>query len=76
MMIAANARVDHGDRMETTLDDYLKLSEWRETPITIRQGIPGLMHDCPFHEKLRLKIADRLMQLDLKDIRETMRNPF
>lgn len=72
MMIAANARWDHGDRMKTTLDDYLNCLN-DEKPITIRQGIQGLMQIVPFHEKLRLKIADRLMQLDLKEIRETMR---
>jgi len=72
MMIAVNARWDHGDRMENMLDDYLCCLH-DEKPITVRQCIQGLLQIVPFHQKLRLQIADRLMELDLKGIRETMR---
>ena len=72
MMIAANARWDHKDRMEKTLDEYLVCLN-DEKPITVRQGIQGLMQIVPFHPKLHAKIADRLMRVDLKEIRETMR---
>lgn len=72
MLIAENTRWDAQNRMEDTIDEYLKLLK-DEKPITIRQCIQSLGKVALFTPGLNGKIADCLISVDLLNIKETMR---
>lgn len=71
-LIAENARWDTGDRTASALDEYLSLLE-DEKPITVRLCIQSLKNIISSKPELCGRIAERLLQLDLLKVRETMR---
>jgi hypothetical protein len=72
MLIAENAKWDMDDRMESTIDSYLSLLA-DEKPITIRQCIQALPKITSVHPKLNQLIAGRLIEMDLAQLKDTMR---
>jgi hypothetical protein len=72
MLLADNVVWDLDDRMNTTIDEYLELLE-DEKPITVRQCIQSLGEIVKYKPELNGKIADRLISLDMTEIKETMR---
>jgi hypothetical protein len=72
MLIAENARWDSENRMNGTIDEYLALLK-DEKPITVRQCIQSLGEIAKYKPDLSGKIAERLISLDITEIRETMR---
>lgn len=71
-LIADNARWDHSNRLSCDIDAYLMLLQ-DEKPITARLCIQSLQYIIPYKPELHEKIINRLLHLDLLDIRETMR---
>jgi hypothetical protein len=71
-LIAENARWDTGNQITSTLDEYLLILK-DEKPITVRLCIQSLKNIIPYHPELCQKIAESLLQLELLEIRETMR---
>lgn len=72
MLIAENTQWDSENRSDNTLDRYLMLLE-DEKPITIRQCIQSLSKIIPFKKHLNLKIAEKLMSINISGLRETMK---
>jgi hypothetical protein len=72
MLIADNARWDTQNRMEEAIYDYLKCLN-DEKPITVRQCIRSLVKIINNKPELIGIIADKLVELDLTYIKETMR---
>ncbi len=75
MLLAVNSKWDDSGRMETTIEDYLKLLK-DEKPITVRQCIQSLEFILPYHPRLNARIAKSLITLELNEIKETMRKPI
>jgi hypothetical protein len=71
-LIAENAKWDAENRMDTTVDAYLRLLN-DEKPITVRQCIQALGKIVPVEPGLCSRIAKKLMAVDLNGIKETMR---
>lgn len=71
MLIAANAKWDAEEKLDMAIDDYLSILN-DEKLITVRQCIQSLCDIIPYKKRLIMKIADRLMSLNLADIKETM----
>jgi len=69
MLIAENAKWDTQNKLN--IDDYLALL-YDDKPITIRQCIQALKKIIPYKENMRLKIAEKLMAVNISEIRETM----
>jgi hypothetical protein len=72
MLIAANTKWDTKGKMDEALDTYLSLLN-DEKPITIRQTISSLGEIASCKPELGCKIAERLIALDINEIRESMR---
>lgn len=72
ILIAENVRWDCDNRMDGMMDEYLALLK-DEKPITVRQCIQSLGEIAKHKPNLSGKIAERLIALDMTDIRETMR---
>jgi len=72
MMIAENTKWDTQNKIDSTIDDYLTLLN-DEKPVTVRQCIQALEKIIPYKQHICMKIADRLMGLDIIKIKETMR---
>lgn len=71
MLIAANARWDIDNKLDSIIDDYLLLLH-DEKPITVRQCIQSLCEIVPYKEHLHMKIAEKLMSINIGEIKETM----
>jgi phosphoribosyl-ATP pyrophosphohydrolase len=71
MLIAANAKWDMENRLDDVIDEYLSLI-YDEKPITVRQCIQSLCEIVPYKKHLLMKIADKLMSLNITEIRATM----
>ncbi|MGE5398019.1 MAG: hypothetical protein ACM3MK_10850 [Chitinophagales bacterium] len=72
MLIADNTKWDIENKIDATIDDYLALLN-DEKPITIRQCIQGIHRIIPYKEHLHLKIAEKLISINIMEIKETMR---
>lgn len=72
LLIAENVVWDAENRMEDTLDEYLRLLN-DEKPITIRQCIQSLGRIVSAKPGLTGKIVPRLITFDLMSVKETMR---
>ena len=72
MLIAENTRWDRENRLDSIIEDYLLILK-DEKPITVRQCIQSLLRILPYKRHMHEKIAEKLMALDLKTVRETMR---
>ncbi len=75
MLIAENAKWDKDNKIEKIIDEYL-LHLNDDKPITIRQCIQSLQKIIPFKRQLHIKIADKLMALDVSSIKATMQKPI
>ena len=71
MLIAANAKWDMENKLDDIIDENLSLI-YDEKPITVRQCIQSLCEIVPYKEHLLMKIADKLMSLNITEIRATM----
>ncbi len=71
IMMAANARWDTHNKLDSSLDDYLGCVD-DEKPITVRMGIQALENVVPYKPGLLERIARRLMQVDIGAQRSTM----
>lgn len=74
MLIAENAKWDTENRIDMAIDKYLTLLN-DEKPITVRQCIQALSKIIPAKPHLSLKIAEKLMAVNLDSVKETMRKP-
>ncbi|MGI6450593.1 MAG: hypothetical protein ACOX3R_09970 [Desulfitobacteriia bacterium] len=72
MLIAANAKWDQENKINTAIADYLKLLT-DEKPITVRQSIQSLALIIPYKPHLEDLIAEELMALDMQSVKATMR---
>ena len=72
MLIAENARWDVENKMEASLDECMELLK-DEKNTTIRQSIQALGKIAEAKPELSDKIADKLMSMDLSEIKGTMR---
>lgn len=72
MLIADNTKWDKENKIDITIDDYLRILD-DEKPITVRQCIQSLSRIVPYKVHLHNKIANRLMSLNIADVKETMR---
>lgn len=72
MLISDNVKWDVKNKIDTTIDEYLTLLS-DEKPITIRQCIQGLREIIPYKSHLHFKIANRLMSINILNVKETMR---
>lgn len=70
MMIAENVKWDNENKFDKTAGDYWKVLN-DEKPITIRQCIQALSRVIPYYDNII--IAEKLMSINLFDIKETMR---
>ncbi|MHB1392975.1 MAG: hypothetical protein ACYCYE_07850 [Clostridia bacterium] len=71
MLIAANTKWDLDNRIDYIIDEYLSLL-YDEKPITVRQCIQALSEIVPYKSHLHMKIADKMMSINIADIRATM----
>lgn len=72
MLIAENTRWDKENKLDNTIDAYLKLLH-DEKPITVRQCIQALSKIIPFKKHLQIRIANDLMSVNISEVKETMR---
>ena len=72
MLIAENVKWDKDDKINKIIDEYLlHLNDVK--PITVRQCIQSLQKIVPLKKQLHFMIADKLMAIDISNVRETMR---
>lgn len=71
MLIAENTKWDIENKLETTIDQYLMLID-DEKPITVRQCIQCLAKIIP-SKKYLMKIANKLMSVDISCLRTSMK---
>lgn len=71
MLIADNTKWDKDNKLDDTIDEYLELLN-DEKPITIRQCIQALDKIVPYKKHLNLKIAGKLMDINILSLKETM----
>ncbi|WMJ86253.1 hypothetical protein [Anaerocolumna sp. MB42-C2] len=72
MLIAENAKWDLDNKMDALLDDCLELLQ-DEKPITVRQCIQSLGIIAEAKPNLNEKISNKLMSINILEIKETMR---
>ena len=71
MLIAENARWDKVNRFDDIIDEYFAILD-DEKPITIRQCIQSFSKIIPHKNHLHIKIANKIMAIDITKIKETM----
>lgn len=72
ILIAANVKWDKENKIDITIDDYLKIL-YDEKPITVRQCIQLLSKIVTYKTNLHNKVANELISIDIMDIKPTMR---
>ncbi|MTI56279.1 hypothetical protein [Geosporobacter ferrireducens] len=72
MLIAANVKWDRENKIEITIDDYLRILD-DEKPITVRQCIQSLKKIVAYRIDLHNKVASELISIDIMNIKPTMR---
>jgi len=72
ILIADNVKWDKDKSLDDIIDEYLLLLNDKK-PITVRQCIQSLCKIIPYNHDLHQKIADKLMSINLADVKETMR---
>lgn len=71
MLIAENVKWDKDNRFDAIVDQYLSHLK-DEKPITVRQCIQNLCKIVPYKSNLRMKIADKIMSIEIACVKETM----
>lgn len=72
MLLADNVRWDKDNRIDSAVEDYLQILH-DEKPITVRQCIQSLEILLNYKPHLQEIITDRLIEINLLEIKETMR---
>ncbi len=72
ILIAANVKWDRDNKIDTTINDYLKTLD-DEKPITVRQCIQSLSKIVSYRTNLHNIIANELISIDIMDVKPTMR---
>ncbi|AET67843.1 hypothetical protein Desor_2241 [Desulfosporosinus orientis DSM 765] len=72
MLIAANVKWDKENRIDNSIDDYLRVLN-DEKPITVRQCIQSLDKIVSCRTDLHYKVTNKLISIDIMDIKPTMR---
>lgn len=72
MLIAENVRWDKLNKFDDIMNEYFVILD-DEKPITIRQCIQSFSKIVPYKNCLHLRIANRLMAININEIKETMR---
>ena len=72
MLIAANVKWDRKNKIDITINDYLKILD-DEKPITVRQCIQSLSKIVIYRTNLHNKIANELIYIDIMYHKSTMR---
>ena len=72
ILIAANVKWDRENKIDTTIDDYLRILG-DEKPITIRQCIESLGKMVTYRTSLHNKVVNELIAIDIMDVKPTMR---
>ena len=72
MLIAENVPWDKENKLENTIDEYLKLL-YDEKPITVRQCIQSLQKIVTCQPRFRQKVISSLVSFDLSRMKDTMR---
>ncbi len=75
IMLASNVKWDKDGRFDDCFDDFCALLN-DEKPITVRQCIQAFAQIVPYKPELSMKIAKKLMAVDIMTARETMRKLF
>lgn len=71
MLIAANVKWDVENKIDYIIDEYFSLLH-DEKPITVRQCIQSLKSIVPYKKHLHMKVAGRLMAVDITEVKTTM----
>ena len=71
-LIADNVKWDKDSKFDEVIDEYLLLLH-DDKPITVRQCIQALGKIVPYKIHLHNEIANKIMDIKLSDVRETMR---
>lgn len=72
MLIAANVKWDRENKIDTTINDYLRILD-DEKPITVRQCIQSLGKMVTYRTSLNNKVANELISIDIMGVKPTMR---
>lgn len=74
-LIADNVKWDKGNKFEAIFDEYFDFLN-DEKLIIIRQGLEAIKNIIPYKEQLNNRIANKIMSLNIWNLRETMRKPI
>ncbi|MDP4094668.1 MAG: hypothetical protein Q8920_15090 [Bacillota bacterium] len=72
ILIADNVKWDIDNKFDAIIDEYLLLLN-DEKPITVRQCIQSLCKIAHYKNQLHYKIANKIMAINILDLKETMR---
>jgi hypothetical protein len=72
MLIAENVKWDKDDKFNDIKDEYYTIFN-DEKPITVRQCIQSLSKIVPYKNHLHMEIANKIMSINITEIKETMR---
>ncbi len=74
-LIADNVKWDMDNKFEEIFDEYFDFLN-DEKLIIIRQGLEAIKNIIPYKEQLNNRIANKIMSLNIWNLRETMRKPI
>jgi hypothetical protein len=74
-LIADNVKWDIDNKFEEIFDEYFNFLN-DEKLIIIRQGLEAIKDIIPYKEQLNNRIANKIMSLNIWNLRETMRKPI
>jgi hypothetical protein len=72
MLIAENTKWDKANKLNDIMDEYFSILN-DEKPITVRQCIQSFGKIIPYKNHLHLEIANKIMAINITEIKETMR---
>lgn len=74
-LIADNVKWDEDNKFEKIFDEYFNFLN-DDKLIIIRQGLQSIQNIIPYKEHLNNRIANKIMFLNIWNLRETMRKPI
>ncbi|EHI99870.1 hypothetical protein CDLVIII_3298 [Clostridium sp. DL-VIII] len=74
-LIADNVKWDEDNKFEKIFDEYFNFLN-DDKLIIIRQGLQSIQNIIPYKEHLNNRIANKIMSLNIWNLRETMRKPI
>lgn len=75
IMLAANVKWDKDSKFEECFEAFCAMLN-DEKPITVRQCIQAFADIVPYKPELDIRVAERLMAIDIVNAKETMRKLF